>query len=77
MSTKKTKFAGALAIVLTIGALCAGGGLFATNNVKINSDFNCKAGNSKCGKSKNKQHKEVNCKDSNNEKKDCSQDRCN
>ena len=83
MSTKKTKLAGALAIVLIIGALCAGGGLFAANNTKTDSEqLNHKTGNHKRvghknRNHKNKQHKKANCKDSHNEKKDCSQEQCN
>jgi len=77
MSTKKSKLAGALAIVLTLGVLCAGTGLLASENAKADDGhLNQKTENHKSIDHKNKQHKEANCKDNHNEKKDCSQDQC-
>jgi hypothetical protein len=80
MSTKKSKMGKVLAVALTLGVLCAGTGLFASNNAKVDSEnLNHKNethmdADHKTGNHKNKQHQEAKCKD--NGKKNCSQDQC-
>jgi len=81
MSTKKTKLSGALALVLIIGALYAGGGLFAGNNTKLEDgqlghktgthmNADNKSGDHK-GKQHGKDHKARNNKDKQHKKANC------